>query len=97
MPHYRTTPRTPYAVVVRYRPRVGPVELTTLTHRKRLRDALAFARDTTMAWSQLTGGQPSPLTWYVIDTRDGTEYQPFGWSRKDGRRVEQAGTTSTLF
>jgi hypothetical protein len=70
----RTNPRTPYAIVVRYKPLGASNVDYTMGLRKNLSTALDVCRRETRAWLSMIGGQYPVLFWLVIDTRSGQEY-----------------------
>jgi hypothetical protein len=74
----------------------------TMTHHKRLCDALDAVTKLSIAWARLIGGQFSPMSWYVRDDRDYSQYRPGlalgkGWDigrDEKGRTCAQRGRTT---
>ena len=93
----RVNPKTPYAMVVRFKPLRGSTEDTVWGYRKDLTRALAECLRETRAWLQLIGGQYPGLFWLVIDTRSGAEHHPSFSTRGGARHGEQDTSTGTLY
>lgn len=66
----------PYVVSVQYTWRDQPTCVYPISYHHVLSVALDRVRAHQLAWLQLVGAQPTPLSWLVIDERDYTQIRP---------------------
>lgn len=89
--------RLPYVLVRRWAD-FGAKPRDTLTQRfKSLDRALEALHRIDVAWLQLVGSQHTPLSWHVIDLRDGTKHTRWKLTEEGKRNVEQATSDRRLF